>query len=58
MKQELNHTRQNTELNSKKKELDRLKKELKEKDSKNEALSKAISGLNERMMSYEIYKSD
>lgn len=40
------------------KELDRLKKELREKESKNDNLMKAIDKLNDRMIDYEKQKSN
>ena len=48
---------QHTELKSKVKELERIRKELVEKDKKNENLRLAIDKLNERMQQYEIQKS-
>jgi len=48
---------QHTELKSKVKELERIRKELLEKDKKNENLRLAIDKLNERMQQYEIQKS-
>jgi len=46
------------ELKAKVKELDRVRKELADKDKKNELLRLAIDKLNERMQQYEIQKSN
>lgn len=48
---------QHTELKAKVKEMERIRKELLEKDKKNENLRLAIDKLNERMQQYEIQKS-
>lgn len=48
---------QHTELKSKVKEMERIRKELLEKDKKNENLRLAIDKLNDRMQQYEIQKS-
>ncbi len=45
---------QHTELKAKIRELEKIRKELVEKDRKNEQLRQAIDKLNERMQQYEI----
>jgi hypothetical protein len=45
---------QHTELKAKIRELEKIRKELVEKDRKNEQLRVAIDKLNERMQQYEI----
>jgi hypothetical protein len=54
----LRHEQQQNEVKANRKELDRLRKELKEKEGKNDNLMKAIDKLNERMIEYEKQKSN
>lgn len=58
MEDELKRERKHEELNLKIRELERVKKELNEKDLKNKNLRQAVDKLNERMQSYEIKSSD
>ena len=58
LQHDLDYERQHHELKSKVKELDKLKKDLTEKDKRNDLLKLAIDKLNEKMMQYEIQKSN
>lgn len=54
----LRHEQQQNEVKANRKELERLRKDLKEKEAKNDNLMKAIDKLNDRMIEYEKQKSN
>ncbi len=56
--QELEVERQQNEVRANRNELDRLRKELKLKDQKNEKLRAAVDKFNERMTDYEVGKAN